>query len=120
MIGFLPKEVKVSWENTRRSLRQHKATDLPWERRGHCNDRPAKRATPEKQSGGMRCVARQILLQSLRICLRLNPLVIRSTIAAGKGRQTMKNPLDSMWGTIISGLILTLVFYVFARAFLPF
>jgi hypothetical protein len=32
----------------------------------------------------------------------------------------MKNPLDSMWGTIISGLILTLVLYVFARAFLPF
>jgi hypothetical protein len=32
----------------------------------------------------------------------------------------MKNPLDSIWGTIISGLILTLVLYVFARAFLPF
>ena len=24
----------------------------------------------------------------------------------------MKNPLDSLWGTVISGLILTLVFYL--------
>ena len=24
----------------------------------------------------------------------------------------MKNPLDSLWGTVISGLILTLVLYV--------
>jgi hypothetical protein len=31
----------------------------------------------------------------------------------------MKNPLDSIWGTIISGLVLTLVLYVFAKAFLP-
>lgn len=23
----------------------------------------------------------------------------------------MKNPLDSLWGTVISGLVLTLVFY---------
>ena len=30
----------------------------------------------------------------------------------------MKNPLDSIWGTIISGLILTVILYVFARAFL--
>jgi hypothetical protein len=32
----------------------------------------------------------------------------------------MKNPLDSIWGTIISGLVLTFVLYIFARAFLPF
>jgi uncharacterized membrane protein len=30
----------------------------------------------------------------------------------------MKNPLDSLWGTVISGLILTVVFYVFANNFL--
>lgn len=30
----------------------------------------------------------------------------------------MKNPLDSIWGTIISGLVLTLVLYVFAMGFL--
>jgi hypothetical protein len=27
-------------------------------------------------------------------------------------RKVMKNPLDSLWGTIISGLVLTLVLYV--------
>jgi hypothetical protein len=32
--------------------------------------------------------------------------------------RTMKNPLDSLWGTIISGFVLTAVLYVFARNFL--
>jgi uncharacterized integral membrane protein len=30
----------------------------------------------------------------------------------------MKNPLDSIWGTIISGFVLTLILFVFAKAFL--
>jgi hypothetical protein len=30
----------------------------------------------------------------------------------------MKNPLDSITGTIISGLVLTVVLYVFAKNFL--
>jgi uncharacterized integral membrane protein len=30
----------------------------------------------------------------------------------------MKNPLDSIWGTIISGLVLTVILYVFAHNFL--
>jgi hypothetical protein len=30
----------------------------------------------------------------------------------------MKNPLDSIWGTIISGLVLTVILYVFAGGFL--
>ncbi len=30
----------------------------------------------------------------------------------------MKNPLDSIWGTIISGFILTLILYYVARHFL--
>lgn len=30
----------------------------------------------------------------------------------------MKNPLDSLWGTVISGLVLTLVLYVFIKNFL--
>jgi hypothetical protein len=30
----------------------------------------------------------------------------------------MKNPLDSLWGTIISGLVLTVILYVFAANFL--
>ena len=28
----------------------------------------------------------------------------------------MKNPLDSLWGTVISGLVLTVVLYILARA----
>jgi hypothetical protein len=27
----------------------------------------------------------------------------------------MKNPLDSLWGTVISGLVLTAVLYMFAK-----
>ncbi len=30
----------------------------------------------------------------------------------------MKNPLDSLWGTVISGLVLTLVLYVVVKNFL--
>ena len=30
----------------------------------------------------------------------------------------MKNPLDYIWGTIISGLVLTVILYVFASGFL--
>jgi hypothetical protein len=28
----------------------------------------------------------------------------------------MKNPLDTLWGTVITGLVLTLVLYYLARA----
>jgi hypothetical protein len=31
------------------------------------------------------------------------------------GRTTMKNPLDSLWGTVISGLILTLILHMIVR-----
>ena len=30
----------------------------------------------------------------------------------------MKNPLDSLWGTVISGLVLTAVLYVVVKNFL--
>jgi len=30
----------------------------------------------------------------------------------------MKNPLDSLWGTIISGLVLLVILYVFTVNFL--
>jgi hypothetical protein len=30
----------------------------------------------------------------------------------------MKNPLDSIWGTIISGLVLTAILFVFVANFL--
>lgn len=32
--------------------------------------------------------------------------------------RTMKNPLDSLWGTVIAGVVLTAVLFVFARNFL--
>jgi len=31
----------------------------------------------------------------------------------------MKNPLDSLWGTVISGLVLTLVLYWAVKSALP-
>lgn len=30
----------------------------------------------------------------------------------------MKNPLDSLWGTIISGLVLTVILYFVAKSLL--
>ena len=30
----------------------------------------------------------------------------------------MKNPLDTLWGTVISGLVLTVVLYVVVKNFL--
>jgi len=35
----------------------------------------------------------------------------RAAAALIIGRKTMKNPLDSLWGTIICGLILTLILH---------
>lgn len=35
-----------------------------------------------------------------------------------KGREKMKNPLDSIAGTIVSGLILTVVLYFFLKNFI--
>jgi hypothetical protein len=32
--------------------------------------------------------------------------------------RAMKNPLDSLWGTVIAGVVFTAVLYVFARNFL--
>jgi hypothetical protein len=40
----------------------------------------------------------------------------RRRIAPDKTRRTtMKNPLDSLWGTVISGLILTAVLYLIVK-----
>ena len=46
-----------------------------------------------------------MVLESARL---LSPRNFRSA--------TMKNPLDSLWGTVISGLVLTVVLYYLARA----
>jgi hypothetical protein len=43
----------------------------------------------------------------------------RRDFSCGKTRRmTMKNPLDSLWGTIISGLVLTAILYVIVKNFL--
>jgi hypothetical protein len=31
----------------------------------------------------------------------------------------MKNPLDSLWGTVISGLVITLILYYVVKCTLP-
>jgi uncharacterized membrane protein YkvI len=36
---------------------------------------------------------------------------VRPARANGAMEENMKNPLDSLWGTIISGLILTVILY---------
>jgi len=33
-----------------------------------------------------------------------------------KGEQGMKNPLDSLWGTVIAGLILTVILYYVVKS----
>jgi hypothetical protein len=43
--------------------------------------------------------------------------MIRAHVTPTKNRRhNMKNPLDSLWGTVISGLVLTVVLYYLARA----
>lgn len=44
--------------------------------------------------------------------------VARRCLKIPEENKIMKNPLDSLWGTIISGLILTVVLYVFLKNFL--
>jgi hypothetical protein len=60
---------------------------------------------------------RRIALRS-RYCLRRPPL---DTLPPQSGNNdytnggAMKNPLDSLWGTVISGLVLTLILYNVVR-----
>jgi hypothetical protein len=41
---------------------------------------------------------------------------IRAQQSFNPGGTTMKNPLDSLWGTVIAGLVLTVILYYLARA----
>jgi hypothetical protein len=38
--------------------------------------------------------------------------------ANGARGESMKNPLDSLWGTVISGLILTVILYFVVKSIL--
>jgi len=40
------------------------------------------------------------------------------SVVNGARGKSMKNPLDSLWGTIISGLILTLILYFVVKGIL--
>ncbi len=48
----------------------------------------------------------------------LAPAYPTKTVNHSKEERTMKNPLDSLWGTVIAGVVLTAVLVVFARNFL--
>jgi hypothetical protein len=37
------------------------------------------------------------------------------TVPQSTEEDAMKNPLDSLWGTVISGLILTVILYVVVK-----
>jgi hypothetical protein len=42
----------------------------------------------------------------------------RASLCGTTRRMTMKNPLESIWGTIISGLVLTVILYLAVKNFL--
>ncbi|MFQ5993731.1 MAG: hypothetical protein ACE5K1_01445 [Acidiferrobacterales bacterium] len=66
--------------------------------------------------------AKWIVLKSHWFWLRLMPDKIGQELDSrieGQRGAHMKNPLDSIAGTIISGLVLTIILYFFAKAFLP-
>ena len=56
----------------------------------------------------------------LKILVRVYPTksVNYSRLNLRQREKTMKNPLDSLWGTVIAGFVLTGVLYVFANNFL--
>jgi hypothetical protein len=57
-------------------------------------------------------------LRAHDILMILAPVYPTNTVNYSKEERSMKNPLDSLWGTVISGVVLTAVLYVFARNFL--
>jgi hypothetical protein len=38
-------------------------------------------------------------------------MAVARSIGRSTWRKRMKNPLDSLWGTVISGLVLTVILY---------
>jgi hypothetical protein len=53
----------------------------------------------------------------------INARLLECRVAPGqratpKGRMAMKNPLESIWGTIICGLVLTAILYLAVKNFL--
>lgn len=44
--------------------------------------------------------------------------IVNNSLEISSRGENMKNPLDSLWGTVIAGVVLTVVLFVFARNFL--
>jgi hypothetical protein len=44
--------------------------------------------------------------------------VVFLAVPTAQGGIEMKNPLDSLWGTIISGLVLTVILYFVVKSIL--
>jgi len=57
-------------------------------------------------------------LRGWAILLILLPVRPTQTAKYSDKERSMKNPLDSLWGTVIAGLVLTAVLVFFARNFL--
>ena len=68
----------------------------------------------DKQSAGLPC---RCLLQSNRHfrSAGVSPIYGEANVAR---EESMKNPLDSLWGTVISGLILTVILYFVVKSIL--
>jgi hypothetical protein len=49
---------------------------------------------------------------------RLARMIAARSIDRSLGGTHMKNPLDSLWGTVISGLVLTVILYEVVKNFL--
>jgi hypothetical protein len=76
---------------------------------------PAKVAVCGSHCAGLRSLR---LLQSNRQFWPTRVFVASDPVANGMRGSSMKNPLDSLWGTVISGLILTVVLYFVVRSML--
>lgn len=64
------------------------------------------------------CRPRLRCLRAFGILKILAPSCLTKMVNYSNEERTMKNPLDSLWGTVIAGVVLTAVLYVFARNFL--
>jgi hypothetical protein len=64
---------------------------------------------------GLRCLR---LLQSKQTVRSDWSFVASGSVVNDARGNSMKNPLDSLWGTIISGLILTLILYFVVKGIL--
>ena len=73
--------------------------------------KPATRAPREGRAGGL--IGHACYNGHGRLARRSLPL--ERTPPLARWKTTMKNPLDSLWGTIIAGVILTAILYAVVK-----